>query len=218
MDAMRGRLARLGPLEDQAVAALTRVIEWAIDMDPSDVRSSLMRLRAAHPEASPRELAKIAIERTRLRTTAVGVGTGLPAGLLLSAGAGFAEAAVVLRSHAVMVAQIAECLVPGFLDEPDARSELLVPIMGPTAAVKALHVMGMPKDEGPLTREMARRHLRGGRGKALGNWLIRGYARYLAKKVGVTKLLPLLGGLLSGGWNFAETSVTGRRAVEYFGG
>ncbi len=207
---IRGVEARLGELLGQA-------IQWAIDIDPAEVRGTLLRLERARPGLSGKKLAQVVIEHARRRTAAVGVSTGLPGNLLLSSGVAMAEAAVVLRSQAMMVAQIGECLRPGFLNRPEARFELLVPLMGAGPAADALRQHGVACKPQELTYEAARRHLRNGRGRALSHWLVRGYARYLARKTGLTKLVPVIGGVLGGGWNYAETWATGHRALEYFG-
>jgi hypothetical protein len=211
------RKGRIRGVEERLRELLGQAIQWAIDIDPAEVRGTLLRLERARPGLTGEELAQAVIEHARRRTAAVGVSTGLPGNLLLSSGVAMAEAAVVLRSQAMMVAQIGECLRPGFLNRPEARFELLVPLMGAGPTADALRRHGVACRPHELTHNAACRHLRDGRGRALGDWLVRGYARYLARKTGLTKLMPVIGGVLGGGWNYAETWAAGRRALEYFG-
>lgn len=44
--------------------------------------------------------------------------------------------------------------------------------------------------------------------------------KYLGLKIGqrwlITKVLPVVGGLIGGGWNFGEVHVVGKRTIRYF--
>jgi hypothetical protein len=147
----------------------------------------------------------------------VGVGTGLPSNPWLAGGAGLVDAGVALRLHVMMVAQIGEIYDPGFLDDPEAQGEVLVPLFGIAAASKAVKKGAVLGGMG-ATRQGVRRILTGSRLRAFRNWVLKCFGQTVGQKVVVTKMLPVIGALIGGGWNFAETSLVGKRAIRYFEG
>jgi hypothetical protein len=200
-----------------ASGALQGIFDWATAIQPDSARAAVQKLRARRPRATPRQLAETVVRRTRLQTGAVGVGTGLPSNPWLAGGAGLVDAGVALRLHVMMVAQIGEIYDPGFLDDPEAQGEVLVPLFGIAAASKAVKKGAVLGGMG-ATRQGVRRILTGSRLRAFRNWVLKCFGQTVGQKVVVTKMLPVIGALIGGGWNFAETSLVGKRAIRYFEG
>jgi hypothetical protein len=198
-----------------ASVLMENVFDWATNLNPPSVKASVASLRLRKPNATPRQLAEALIRRTRLKTVAVGVGTGLPANLFLSAGAGLLDAGVALRFHAAMVAQIGECYDPGFADDPAAQAEILVPLFGANAVNQMGREAATLGGEG-MTREGVRRALTGGRRRAFRKWVLRYFGELVTERTVASKVLPIIGAAIGGGWNFAETNAVGKRAIRYF--
>ena len=194
-----------------------QVFDWATYVQPGAVKTHVDRLREKKPDASPRELAETIVRRTKLKTTAVGAGTGLPANPWTSGGAGILDAGAVLRMHSFMVAQIGECYDPDFLDDPDAQAELLVPLFGANAASQAVREGAVLGGMG-VTRQAIKKLITGDRLKRFRRIMLKYFGKIAGQKTVITKTFPVIGALIGGGWNFAETSVVGNRAIKWFEG
>ena len=189
--------------------------DWATHVDVEGTKEAVRKLRARHPKATPGELAEGLMKSTRLWTTAAGVGTGLPANPWVSGGAGVVDAAVSLRLHARMVAQIALLYDPGFLDDPEAHAEMLLIVFGVGALSQSARTGAVLGGMG-VTRQGVKRLLTGSRLRAFRNLMLKYFGQTVGQKAVVTKVLPVVGAVVGGGWNFAETSVVGARAIRYF--
>ncbi|MBM3473651.1 MAG: hypothetical protein FJX75_10320 [Armatimonadetes bacterium] len=199
----------------KASELLESVFDWATQLDPASVKASVGALRRRKPYATPRQLAEAIVRSTRLKTVTVGVGTGLPANPFISAAAGLLDAGTVLRFHAAMVAQIGECYDPGFVDDPAAQAEILVPLFGVNAISQAGRETAMLGGVG-ATREGIRRALTGSRRRAFRKWVLRYFGEMVTERTVASKVIPIIGAAIGGGWNFAETSAVGKRAIRYF--
>jgi hypothetical protein len=196
---------------------IRKAFEWATHAEPEVIKADVQKLRSKHPHARPDELAKIIIRRTRVKTAAIGVATGVPSNPWTSGSAGILDAGVVLKMHFAMVARIAECYLPDFLDDPAAQTELLVPLFGANVATQALREGAMLKGMG-LTRQAIRKKFKGDVLKALRKALLKYFGRKVVQKTVITKTVIVVGSLVGGGWNFAETSLVGARTIKYFQG
>jgi len=203
------------PDDEGTKGRLAEVLEWATRIDPQATKAAVEALRARRPKASPRQLAEAVVRRTRLKTLAVGVGTGLPANPWISVGSGVLDAGLVLRIHASMIAQLGEILAPGFADDPDGQTEMLVLLFGAESVSQAVRGSAVLGGMG-LTRQAVKRVLKGTRLRAFRNWALKYFGKTVGQKVVVTKVLPVVGAAVGGGWNFAETGLIGKRAIGYF--
>lgn len=200
-------------------AAVGKMLDWAVAVDVEAAKAAVAQLRSEFPDAGPEELARYACDGGRWRAAGSGLATGLLANPLLAAGAAVADAALTLRMQVETAAQVALVFDPGHFDRPGAAEELLVPILGAKAADQLLAASGeAPVVAEAVTRQMVRKVLTGGRPTLLYDILLRTLATTLPARGLFGKTIPILGGLVSGWWNWRDTGLVGERLVAYFSG
>jgi hypothetical protein len=192
-------------------------LDWAVAVDPQHVKATVARLRDKYPDASPARLADKVRTRGQLKSLASGVATGLATNPFVAAGAALADAALTLRAQVEMAARIAVCYDPEHFSRPGAAEELLVPILGASASEEILKAVGGVGAAG-ITRQLIRKTVEGPGTGIVRSVLVRVLLRTLPQTGLLRKTIPLVGGLISGWWNYRESARVGERVKKYFAG
>ena len=198
-------------------SALEKAIGWALSVDGPAIQAEVTGLRSEQPEASPEELARNLFARQSWKAAAVGFGSGLPANLAAAIPLAIVDAATVLRLEVVAAAKVATIYEPGFLDNPEAPWELLLPIFGADVASQALKEMGVQGGK-QVTKQVIRKYLSKETLKAFERFMLKYFGMKVTQKGVLTKTLPVVGGLIGGIWNLVEVRLLGNRVIAYFEG
>jgi hypothetical protein len=197
--------------------SVSDALDWAVAVDPARIKATVQRLRQKYPEATAARLAEKMCTRGQLKSLASGVATGVASNPFVAAGAALADAALTLRSHVEMAGRIAVCFDPTHFDRPGAAEELLVPILGASASNEILAAVGGVGAAG-ITRQLIRKSMSGPGTGILRSVLVRVLLRTVPQRSVLAKTIPLIGGLLSGWWNYTEAARVGERVRRYFAG
>jgi hypothetical protein len=199
-------------LEDSIV---TRSLEMALAVDPYESRAYVDGLRARYPEMDRRQLADHMIQRARWWGAGFGFMTGMPQNPLITVQAVFTDMAALLRTEVILACRIGLLFDRHLLDANEPPYELLVPIMGTRAASEvarnALTIGGME-----LTRQALRSFLRAGGIKTFRRIMLKYFGIRVTQHGLMTRAVPLVGGLVGGGWNYMELKLVGERVYKYF--
>lgn len=214
---VKDRDVKDGDAKDRDVGerrAVSRLLLWALRVDQARCLRVTRRLRRAHPEATDRELAELLIATYARRGAVAGFVAGLATNPVLALPSAVADVAALLRFYANLSACVGCLASPDYFSEPDWEADALVMLVGRRAVSRVMQgvaVEGVKR----ASRELLRRQV----GAAMVRVLQRGAPAWLATKVTqralASKLVPVVGGLVGGAWNYLELRSVGRRLVRY---
>jgi hypothetical protein len=125
------------------------------------------------------------------------------------------DLAIVLKAEGKLAGVIAAMLDPDVLNDADAFRTDVLAIVFPNAASQALRSVATQAGRA-TTRTVIRKYI----SRDILQSMIRFAGKYLGIKLTqraiITKTLPLVGGLIGGGWNWMEIRLLGRRALKYY--
>lgn len=195
--------------------ALTKALEWVVEIDPPAIIASVKAEREKYPDVSNRKLAEKAFSSARWKATSTGFATGLPANPWTAVPAATLDVAVTLRTEVAAVARAAVIYDENFFDDDDAKWELLIPIFGLNVGSQALREFGIRGGMG-VTRAAIKKYLSKETLKQFKKIMLKYFGIKVTQKGVITKTLPVVGGLIGGGWNYIEVGRVRKRAISYF--
>lgn len=187
----------------------------AIDRDAE--RRYVQALQARHPELSRDQLIERLTRRARWWGAGVGFVTGVGSNPWAALPAALADVTAVLHAEVRLACRIALLFDPQFLDDPEPPYELLVPIFG-TRAASELAGRAVIQGGRAVTQRMLQGLLARGGALQLRNWMLKYLGLRVTQRGVVTKLVPIVGGVIGGSWNYAEMSIVAGRVQRYFEG
>lgn len=202
-------------IKESLEIAKTKAFEAALKIDVDEVRGSAADMKRKHPDESNEELATRIVRGTRWKCTAVGAVSGLPANLLVSVPAAVVDAGMVFTISLNMAARIATIYDETFLDDEDARYELLIPLFGGQVLSQALRELGVRGGMG-VTRAAIKKYISKGLLNAIKRIALRYFGKKITQRAIIAKTLPIVGAAIGGGWNNVEAHIVGKRVIEYF--
>ncbi|MBB1400079.1 hypothetical protein [Pseudoalteromonas sp. SG44-8] len=194
--------------------ALTKALEWVVEIDPPAIIASVKAEREKYPDVSNRKLAEKAFSSARWKATSIGFATGLPANPWTAVPAATLDVAVTLRTEVAAVARAAVIYDENFFDDDDAKWELLIPIFGLNVGSQALREFGIRGGMG-VTRAAIKKYLSKETLKQFKKIMLKYFGIKVTQKGVITKTLPVIGGLIGGGWNYIEVGRVRKRAISY---
>jgi hypothetical protein len=198
---------------DEKQALLARGLVWAMDVDPEACATSVRRLRAAHPEETPRQLARRLIVSRARKAAAEGFVTGLPSNPFVAAPAAVADLIYLLRVLGQLTAEVGLLADEAYFADPAWRDDALLIFGGRAAVAQALKVAAVTGVESSSKSQLKKKLTRSGF-KTLRKVVLKYFGKKLTQR-GLTRLVPVLGGVIGGTWNLAEVKIFGRRIVAY---
>lgn len=187
----------------------------AIDRDAE--RRYVQTLQTRHPDLSRDQLIERLTRRARWWGAGVGFVTGVGSNPWAALPAALADVSAVLHTEVRLACRIALLFDPQFLDDPEPPYELLVPIFG-TRAASELAGRAVIQGGRAVTQHMLQGLLARGGALQLRNWMLKYLGLRVTQRGVVTKLVPIVGGVIGGGWNYAEMSIVAGRVQRYFEG
>ena len=191
--------------------------DLALSVNREDTKREVAELKKKYPGKSNKALAKKIRSRARWYATGSGFLTGLPGNPWTMVPAAVADVGLVLRVEVVMACRIALLYDPKFLDDDEPPYEILIPILGIRAFGEALSKAGMRAGT-QLTKLAIKKYISKGTLASVKKIALKYFGLKVTQKAIISKSLPIVGGLIGGGWNFTELSLVGGRVISYFEG
>lgn len=195
--------------------ALTKALEWVVEIDPPAIIASLKAEKTKHPNLSNRQLAEKAFSGARWKATSIGIATGLPANPWTAAPAATADVALMLRTEVAAVARAAIIYDERFFDDEDAKWELLIPVFGLNVGSQLARELGVRGGMG-VSRAAIKKYLSKETLKLFKKIMLKYFGLKITQKGIITKTVPIVGGVIGGGWNYLEVSRVRKRTIAYF--
>ena len=190
-------------------------LAFALDRDRElDFVRSLKR---RYPDAGPRDLARLLINRARWWAAGAGLLTGLPGNLLIAAPAAAADRGALLRLEMRLAARVALLFDESFLSDPQPETRLLDAFFGSGGTQALLRSLSWQGGLG-AARATARRWLRPDASGRLSGALLRTLGIQAAERGLVARSVPVVGGLIGGARNFRELTRIGEEVIRHFEG
>jgi hypothetical protein len=203
------------PEPEEKKALIRRAFDWALTVDPEGAAEHVAKLREKHPTDSPDKLARRLIKTARWWAVGAGVTTGLPSNPWIAVPAAVAGVGAVLRTEMVLASRIALIYDPGFLSDPDAPYELLAPIFGRGAVSEFMRNIAAGTGQS-VSRGAVKQALSTSTLAKFKNTMFKAFVKRVAEKSVFGKSIPIVGGVISGTWNYLELQVVGKRVISYF--
>jgi hypothetical protein len=195
--------------------ALTKALEWVVEIDPPAIVASVKAEREKYPNMSNKKLAEKAFSSARWKASATGFATGLPANPWTAVPAATLDVAVTLKTEVAAVARAAVIYDENFFDDEDAKWELLIPVFGLNVASQAFRELGIRGGMG-VTRAGIKKYLSKETLKQFKKIMLKYFGIKVTQKGVITKTLPIVGGIIGGGWNYIEVGRVKKRTITYF--
>lgn len=203
--------------DDSDESTLMKVLAWVVHVDPAAAKEAVADLRARYPSATSQDLSRKFFSGARWKATATGVVTGLPTNPLAAVPAAIADVGTVLRIEASAASRVAITFDEHFFAEENAEWELLVPLFGFDVVSQVAREAGMRAGMA-VTRQVIRTYLSKGTLKAFQKVMLKYLGIKVTQRAVITKTLPIVGGVIGGGWNFVELTLLRSRCINYFSG
>ena len=197
--------------------ALVKALEWVVQIDPPAIIASVKAEREKHPSLTNKALAERAFSAARWKSTSVGFATGLPANPWTAAPAATADVALTLRTEVAAVARAAVIYDENFFDDEDAKWELLIPVFGLNVGSQLARELGIRGGMG-VSRAAIKKYLSKETLKHFKKIMLKYFGLKVTQKGVITKTIPIVGGVIGGGWNYLEVGRIRKRTIDYFEG
>ena len=120
-----------------------------------------------------------------------------------------------LRQEVYAVARAAVIYDENFFEDEDSKWELLIPIFGLNIGSQFARELGIKGGMG-VTRVAIKKYLSKETLKAFKKIMLKYLGIKVTQKGLITKTVPIIGGLIGGGWNYVEVGAVKKRTIEYF--
>ena len=166
-----------------------RVIEWAMDVDPTDCRREIAWRRGRFPNASPRELAKSMLSEYSLVSLAEGTLTAMATGPIFAVPAALVDAAFMMRAAARLNGCIGLMANPHYFATDAWRADVTTIIGDKPVAEQTIRRTAINVANRTLVQVVTQRS--------------------------AARFIPFVGGIVGGVWNFWELRRLGKRIFAY---
>lgn len=140
---------------------------------------------------------------------------GLPANPWVAVPTATADVAVTLKTEVTAAARTAVIYDDRFFEDEDAQWELLIPVFGLNVSSQFARELGIRGGMG-VTRAAIKKYLSKETLKQFKKIMLKYFGIKVTQKGIITKTLPIVGGLIGGGWNYIEVGRIRGRTIKYF--
>ena len=183
----------------QESEALKTAFQFVTQIDLPVRQAEVEKLKSENPNASKRELATKIFSKARFRASRIGFFTGFLTNPLTMLPAAIGDVVMTINAEKNAAACVALIYEPDFFYSDKAPLELLIPVLGLTTASQ-------------VTQQFA---MRAGM-KQFKKMIFKVFGTRVMWRGIATKTIPVLGGLIGGGWNWIEVSAVRENTIHYF--
>lgn len=190
-------------------------LEWIVNIDPVAITASVQRYKEKYPNLNKQELVEKCFAEDRLKASMIGIVTGLPASLWTALPAAMTDVVLTLKTEVNAVAKAAVIYDANFFDNSSSRWELLIPVFGLKQLQQINKEIGL-RSGTSLTRTILRKWLSTHTLPGFKQTLLKYFSLKLAQKGMMSKTIPIIAGIIGGGWNYVEVNRIKNRSITYF--
>ncbi len=193
---------------------LVKALRWVMDLDPATVIEDVRKKRAAHPDEDDRRLAQRFIESCARKGGAEGFLSGLVTNPIVMFGTAVGDVAFVLRLYAHLTAVVGYLANPNYFDDPDWKDDALLMLAGPKAVSRLMREAGVQLGK-QGSKQIIRKYLSKSVLVALKKFVLKWFGKKVTQRMIITKVMPVVGGVIGGSWNYVEIRLVGTRVIAY---
>jgi hypothetical protein len=193
---------------------LMQALDWAMAVEPSDCKARVEALRRAYPKANDRQLAQRFVSSQARRGGLEGFATGLLTNPFVMVPGALVDLRYILRVYAIMTAVVGHINNPNYFDDPDWETDAYATMLGAKVVSQALRDVGVAGGK-QTTKVLIRKYLSKEVLKAIKRWVLKYLGRRVTQRALIAKIVPVIGGIIGGSWNFVEIRVVGKRVIRY---
>jgi len=200
--------------DDPEDRRLAKAILWALKVDPEDCLAAATWKQREHPGDSARQIGDRLVKSLARKGALEGFGSSLPSNPFIATGAAFGDMFYMLRQYAALNATVGWLADGHYFDDPDWKHDCLLVLAGASAVGQALKAAGVAAGE-QASRRLVKKHLSKAALRPARRLVFRWFGKKVTQRAVITKMVPLVGGLIGATWNYAEMRVVGARIVKY---
>jgi hypothetical protein len=200
--------------DDDDENKLVKVLQWVMDIDPADVIAKVTKKQNAHQGEDARALAQQLVQSYARKAGAEGFVSGLAPSLILMFGTATVDMAYVLRLYAYLTAAIGYLANPNYFDDPDWKDDAFLMLAGPKAVSRLMREAGVQLGRHG-SKILIKRYLSRAILTALKKFILKWFGKKVTQRMIITKVMPVVGGVIGGSWNYVELRVMGSRIIGY---
>lgn len=193
---------------------IKEMVEWALGLNLKDLIQYAEKKKTAYPNANPKELAQKIIDQYARKAGMEGFASGLPSNLIVAVPAAVGDMGYILRCYASLAALIGYLSNPKYFEDPDWKDDAYFIIAGPTVVSRALRETGVTFSK-QASKQLIKRYVSKTVLESLKRFILKWFGKKVTQKAILTKTVPIVGGLIGGGWNWGELKIVGKRIIKY---
>lgn len=193
---------------------LVKALRWVMDIDPRGVIDDVMSKQRAYRDEDARALAQRFVESYARKAGAEGFLLGLGSNPIVMFGTAMGDVAFVLRFYAYLTAVIGYLANPNYFDDPDWKDDALLMLAGPKAISQMMKKAGVEAGK-QGSKVLIKKYLSKGVLTALKKFVLKWFGKKVTQRMIITKVVPVVGGVIGGSWNYVELQIVGGRIIAY---
>ena len=190
------------------------IIEWALGLDPKALMEYAESKKKAYPKLNERQLDEKIIGFFSRKAGIEGFVTGLPSSLITMAPAAAVDMGYILRCYASLSGVIGYLANEKYFEDPDWKNDSYIIIAGPTFVSRAFREAGITLTKN-LTKTIIRKMISKSFLNILKRLLLKWFGIKITQRAIITKTIPIIGGIIGGGWNYIELKMVGKTVIQY---
>jgi len=204
-----------GSGKNETEGILVRVLDRALVIDPeASKRRALKVMRSLPPGDDARSTAMRLVHAYSWKAGAEGLITGLETNPLIAIPAALGDMMAMLHFYARLTAEVGFLADPHYFEDPQWRVDAYATLFGSKVLSQMAREIGLPLTRG-ATKILVRRYVTDEALAATRIWILKWLGKRLTGRGLATKLVPIVGGVAGGLWNFAEIRIVGKWIVRY---
>jgi hypothetical protein len=198
----------------EAQGKLARAVEWALAVPEQSCRTRVDRRRVEQAPAAAKAIAERMVKACAWKAGVEGFVTSFGSNVLIALPAALGDLLTMLHFYARLTAEIGYLADPHYFEDPAWRIDAYATVLGPQVFSRIAREVGVPVSR-HLTTVGARRLLTQEVIMGVQRWMPRWLGRRITQHGLATKVVPIVGGLVGGVWNYVEMRKVGRRIIRY---
>jgi hypothetical protein len=201
--------------EDEAPGLLARTLDRALVIDPEGSKQRALKVLQGRPgEDNARKTALRLVNSYSWKAGGAGFVTGVESNPLIAVPAALGDMMAMLHFYARLTAEVGFLADPHYFEDPQWRVDAYATLFGPKVLAQMAREIGLPLAKG-ATKVLMRKYVTDEALVVVRAWILKRLGKRITARGIATKLVPVVGGIVGGLWNFAEIRIIGKWIIQY---